>query len=539
MALNLAYCLPENCSWEEVPELKGKTVYSLVMVRGTVYAGTAAGVYASTDGLSWKSTVLRLPTYALLTLGDGKILAGTADGVYLSSDEGRTWVEAGLKGLEVYALAFSKDVVYAGTGRGVYKSSPATGSWEAGSLREPVSSLAADPADPQVIYAGTWGFLAELGDVYVSRDGGLSWTRAWFSNYTRASLAEATAGAMIVLPLDYSVTCVLINPCDSNRVYACVKYAFIWFLTFPQVGGGLEFSLDSGVSWKIGPYLPGVSSAVFETGCRSLLVGTDNGVYRVIDADGFPSEGLGPGNTSIRAMAVDSDRWRIYAGTTNGLLVLQTSTAELNLSRPSRVPMGAATLRLNGAISGAGEGLAGKRLYVLVNGEGVGFCETDSQGSFDCVIPCIIQGKDAEIAVQYLSGCYMPLPTSWVLHLVNATVEFGEPLHASTKAEGLGWYRHGETAQVSIPAVLPRDIFTVYVFEGWKQNGVVVSASPTYSFTVTEAVELVAVYSVKPIWDTWVGVAVTLAVAAALAVVLALAVLEAKSRKKRNKIKYR
>ncbi|MEM2795433.1 MAG: hypothetical protein QXY49_06230, partial [Thermofilaceae archaeon] len=227
VVLKLAYCLPESCSWEEVSELRGKTVYSLAIINRMIYAGTAVGVYTSTDGLSWRDADLPLPTYALISLGDEGILAGTANGVYLSSDEGRTWVEAGLKGLQVYTLAFSKGVVYAGTSDGVYRLSPSAKSWEPGSLRKAVVSLAVDPTNPRVVYAGTRSFLVELGDVYISKDGGLTWTRAWFSNYTHGSLGQQLAGAVVALPLDYSVTCILVNPCDSSKVYACVNFTII------------------------------------------------------------------------------------------------------------------------------------------------------------------------------------------------------------------------------------------------------------------------------------------------------------------------
>ncbi|MEM1509118.1 MAG: hypothetical protein QW291_00290 [Thermofilaceae archaeon] len=534
VVLKLAYCLPESCSWEEVSELRGKTVYSLAIINRMIYAGTAVGVYTSTDGLSWRDADLPLPTYALISLGDEGILAGTANGVYLSSDEGRTWVEAGLKGLQVYTLAFSKGVVYAGTSDGVYRLSPSAKSWEPGSLRKAVVSLAVDPTNPRVVYAGTRSFLVELGDVYISKDGGLTWTRAWFSNYTHGSLGQQLAGAVVALPLDYSVTCILVNPCDSSKVYACVNFTIIWALVIPQIGGELEFSLDSGSSWETGPLFPPISSAVFQTDCRSLLVGTSGGVYVVITTNGFSYESLGPGNTSIRAIAVDSDRQRIYVGTTNGLLALRTSTAELSLSHPSWVPIDATTLRLSGTLSSSGKGLPGIKLHVLVNDEEIGFCETDSRGNFDCMIPYIIQGKDVEITIQYLSGCYMPSPVSWVFHLVNATVEFKEPSRVSTKVEGLGWYKHGDTAQVSIPPVLLRDISTVYVFEGWKRNGVLVSTSVTYSLTVTEAVELIAAYKVKPIWEVWIGAAIILTVAITIAAILILIVLEVKSGKNRK-----
>lgn len=122
------------------------------------------------------------------------VYAGTrSGGVLISPDRGQTWLEGGLKGIPVKALAISphrKGVAFAGSKPvSLYKTENAGESWqELPSLRatrkwwwfspaEPpgmtpyVQALSISPADPDVLLAGV-----ELGAVMRSEDGGRTWT---------------------------------------------------------------------------------------------------------------------------------------------------------------------------------------------------------------------------------------------------------------------------------------------------------------------------------------------------------------------------
>jgi len=71
-------------------------------------------------------------------------------------------------------------------------------------------------------------------------------------------------------------------------------------------------------------------------------------------------------------------------------------------------------------------------------------------------------------------------------YYVNASTPMGA-------ASGAAWYDVNASATVSIsPIQLEKDIFTNYVFEGWKVAGTTVSTSPSYSFTVTGPISLTA-----------------------------------------------
>lgn len=160
---------------------------------GSAYLGTADGhVFLSTDGAqSWElrgrvgdrldAVVTRLAIdpresnrlYAAAWYQE----AGAGGGVFQSQDGARTWALVGLKGEVVRALEIVPslpDELIAGTRSGVFRSLDQGKNWEqispAGDpeLRN-VDSIAIDPRDPQVIYAGTYHL------PWLTRDGGKTW----------------------------------------------------------------------------------------------------------------------------------------------------------------------------------------------------------------------------------------------------------------------------------------------------------------------------------------------------------------------------
>jgi photosystem II stability/assembly factor-like uncharacterized protein len=104
--------------------------------------------------------------------------AGEAGGVFLSSDGGKTWRDSGLAGHAVRAVAQAASdpaMLVAGALDGVFLSRDSGESWQritpAGDaeLRN-FDSLAIDPRDPQVIYAGTFHL------PWKTVDGGAHWS---------------------------------------------------------------------------------------------------------------------------------------------------------------------------------------------------------------------------------------------------------------------------------------------------------------------------------------------------------------------------
>ena len=160
---------------------------------GTVYLGTNDGhLFASEDrGADWDlrgrvgtRTDAVVAQLAAPPMGGRELFAavwfreaGAGGGVFRSADGGRTWQPSGLEGEAVRALEFAArraNTLVAGTRSGVFRSEDSGRTWErispAGDpeLRN-VDSVAMDPANPQIIYAGTYHL------PWKTTDGGKSW----------------------------------------------------------------------------------------------------------------------------------------------------------------------------------------------------------------------------------------------------------------------------------------------------------------------------------------------------------------------------
>ncbi|MDQ8208866.1 hypothetical protein QEH52_15165 [Coraliomargarita sp. SDUM461003] len=170
-------------------------------------------------------------------------LAGDVAGVYKTEDYGRNWrmINNGLANYGVFSLAVDSsnpDTVYAATESGLCKSMDAGETWQLlpqtgpkelailGKKKKSIRSVAVDPRDGNVIYAGT-----PFGKVFRSRDGGQSWQEIY-----KVAVAGAEEGR---LRLQY-------GKADGNY------FGGMWTqLSFPEhvnpadaVGFGMNFKGD-------------------------------------------------------------------------------------------------------------------------------------------------------------------------------------------------------------------------------------------------------------------------------------------------------
>jgi photosystem II stability/assembly factor-like uncharacterized protein len=199
-----------------------------------------------------RAAMLRMPVYssrARRFLGRGKIDRRLA----LAS----AWTELGPGnvGGRTRALVVSPAdprVMYAGgVAGGVWKTEDAGESWRplADLMSNlAVSSLAMDPRNPDVLYAGTgegYGNVDAVrgGGIFVTRDAGSTWARL-----------EQTA-----VPGFYYVNDIVVSPADSNRVYAATN-------------SGIWRSLDAGETWS-----RVVNQDFPRAGCQDLVIRTDLG----------------------------------------------------------------------------------------------------------------------------------------------------------------------------------------------------------------------------------------------------------------------
>ncbi|MFL6273828.1 MAG: SBBP repeat-containing protein [Blastocatellia bacterium] len=134
----------------------------------TIYAGLSyGGVYKSTNGgTNWSPTGLinvGIKPLMIDSSASSVIYAGTANGLFRSTDGGQSWNGSnnGLTNRSVNALAQSSTdsmILYAGTGNGVFKSTDGGNLWAAagaGLAGLVINTLAIDPVTPTAIYSGS------------------------------------------------------------------------------------------------------------------------------------------------------------------------------------------------------------------------------------------------------------------------------------------------------------------------------------------------------------------------------------------------
>jgi len=160
---------------------------------------------------------------------DGKngIFAGTDSGLYRSYDPSKGWEKINFgpgvssNVFAVHSSPLQPSTIYAGTDRsGLLISRDSGNTWEKAPMISPdvpVSSIAVDPKNPEVVYVGT------VQTFYVSRDGGRSWKRRGgnlpFGNFTS----------------------ILINPSNTNELFVSSSL---------EGDGGIYYSANAGNDWK-------------------------------------------------------------------------------------------------------------------------------------------------------------------------------------------------------------------------------------------------------------------------------------------------
>ena len=241
-----------------------------------VYAGSARGVYKSTDaGRRWRvmDSGLIDPYVADLAIdqrnpdvlyaGTANYATGTSSGVFKSMDAGRTWrpMLTTDNDNDVDALAVhprNSRVVYAGTDQGVYKSTDAGASWRKVKTARRVFTIALDPKQPATVYAGSGG------GVFKSTDAGRSWRKRnnglfpQTGSPTLQDLVEGYVAAMVVDPRDPRT---LYLGCE-NGVFKSTDGARTWR------------EVNSGVRARNGIYRHVSSLAIDPNDTQTLYAGT-------------------------------------------------------------------------------------------------------------------------------------------------------------------------------------------------------------------------------------------------------------------------
>jgi photosystem II stability/assembly factor-like uncharacterized protein len=246
----------------------------------TLFVGAASGgVWKSTDGGTTfkpvfdEQSVQSIGAITVDPSNSRNIWVGTGeswtrnsvsvgDGIYKSTDGGENWTRAGLPDSERIAKIIvdprAADTVYAcvpgrlwsdSADRGLYKTTDGGNNWalvlKGSNLSTGCGSLAMDPSDPDVLFAGLWDFrrkgwtFRSGGDgpkapsgsgLFRSSDGGKTWT-------------ELTAQSGNDLPpKPYGRIALAIAPSNPKKVYAFIE----------STDSKLMISNDGGASWAAG-----------------------------------------------------------------------------------------------------------------------------------------------------------------------------------------------------------------------------------------------------------------------------------------------
>lgn len=278
-----------------------------------------------------------------------RIWLGTAGGgVWFSPNGGMSWTAQWHHQdvLNVGSLAMDpadSNTIYCGTGEanlsadsypgvGIYRTLNGGAEWHLLAAREStglpgrIGVIAIDPFDPQHILAGGVGYSEmgahgqlDLGGIYESRDGGVSWTRRTFIS-TR----------------NYWCHSIIFDPATRGRIYA----------TFTEQGtkNGIYRSVDGGANW--GQLTRGLP-APERIGRTSLVLAPSNPlIIYAFSAEGHPSRSdqvLG-----VFRSADGGDRWREIGGThfRNEGQMFYGNTLAVHPTKPNQLICGGVDLHL-------------------------------------------------------------------------------------------------------------------------------------------------------------------------------------------------
>ncbi len=263
-----------------------------------LFLGTATGwIYDSHDGGTSWTRVAQIANRNDLVIDnivvdhkDPKRLvvgAFTADhlgdgGLFISNDYGKNWYsQAEMRGQSVRALARSasnQDELVVGTLKGVFRSMDNGVHWqqispEGSTEIHEIESVAIDPSDPNVIYAGTWHL------PWKTTDGGATWH----------NIKEGIID-------DSDVFSIIVDPKKPNIVYA-------------SACSGIYKSSNGGDMFR---RVEGIPSAARRTRKleqdpghpETVYAGTTEGLYRTLDS-GAQWDRITPGNVIVNDVYVD------------------------------------------------------------------------------------------------------------------------------------------------------------------------------------------------------------------------------------------
>lgn len=338
--------------WETVGPSGGDTREIVIdpKDRNHLYLSTVDGqIYTSTNaGQSWRLMVnfnrpLLVLDQLIIDPRDSNVIYTSGHrgkmpgGFFKSIDGGATWKEGQeLKNEAIHAMVQSDknpDLLLAGSVSGLWISRNAGDSWaklDDKSAPVDIDSLAVDPKDTNIMYAGTWW------RPYKSTDGGKTWRLIKTGMIDDSDVfaididprnpdnvfASACSGIYYSTNKGEKWAKVQGIPSDSRRTRAIMQHPTIAGTVYAGTTEGFWMSSDNGKSWSLTTLrqLEVNSIAVHPTEPNKVYIATNN-YGLMISNDGGKSFSINNGNLSTRFtnnIVADSEiPNRLYATTIN------------------------------------------------------------------------------------------------------------------------------------------------------------------------------------------------------------------------------
>ncbi|HEY6491333.1 MAG: transcriptional regulator [Terracidiphilus sp.] len=319
-----------------------------------LYLGTTnSWIYESTDGAMLWHRLAKLPsvdnlvidhilvdrTNPLVVYAAAWTLSHEGGGLWVSRDGGRSWNEpAGLRGQSIRAFVQAPSdaaMLFAGTLEGVFRSNDDGATWtqispEGSKEIHEVESLAVDPANPEIVYAGTWHL------PWKTNNGGKNW-----HNIKKGVIDDSDVFSIIIDPLKphvvYASACSGIYksetggelfrkihgiPATARRTRVLRQDPAHRATVYAGTTEGLYKTMDGGGTFKrmTGPEVIVNDVFIDPANTERVLLATDRGGV-LASADGaatFAPANRGISERKVAALMVDRVQGsRIFAGVVN------------------------------------------------------------------------------------------------------------------------------------------------------------------------------------------------------------------------------
>ena len=256
---------------------------------GVIFASTNHGLYQSTDdGLVWSATEFNMPYSSIVIGPTGVMLLSTGSEIALSEDNGASWTPLTLPAPadRIWHRHIGPDGTFILTTTGdVFYSWDHGASWGRGNTGLPAIpdvSTIINTADYRIV-CGTGGITG--GGVYASSDGS-SWTSLlWAGENFDIQALGASANLMLAGIYNKGIWRSLDGgeTWEQSTGFTASASGFLIDENIAYMSSATSVfrSDDQGATWaQMGDSFDGFVHAMFTTNAGTLLVGTDDGIFR-------------------------------------------------------------------------------------------------------------------------------------------------------------------------------------------------------------------------------------------------------------------